>query len=124
MNCLKIKKVLQEQTLNLFSKEWYETTSLKIAKSIDEITEPNYGQVIMNFSIKDLQKLHQIFETLEVNKYYLNKEFLPMVSEIIPDITPKRVKMELAKFAKEKGYYIKLNNTPPIGRTFALLKDY
>ena len=124
MNCLKIKKVLQEQTLNLFSKEWYEATSLKIAKSIQEIPTPEYGQVLINFSIKDLQKLHQIFETLEVNKHYLNKEFLPMVSEIIPDITPKRVKMELAKFAKEKGYYIKLNNTPPIGRTFSLLNNF
>jgi len=114
MNCLKIKKVLQEQTLNLFSKDWYETTSLKIAKSIEEIPEPKYGQVLLNFSIKEMQKLHEIFETLEVNKFYTNKEFLPMIKENIISISPKRVKIELMKFAKEKGYYIKEKNVAAV----------
>ena len=123
MNCPKIEKVLREQTINMFSKEWYQATSLKIAKSI-EGTPPRYGNVVLNFSLKEFQKLNDYFETLQLNYIYTNREFLPIVSDIIPNITPKRVRMELKRFAIEKKLYIKEKNTTPFGRTFVLLKDY
>jgi len=123
MNCTKIEKVLREQTINMFSKEWYQDTALLIVKNM-EIQPPRYGQVILNFSISEFQKLNDFFETLELNRIYTNKDFLPMVASVIPNITPKRVRMELKRFATSKKLYIKEKNASPIGRTFVLLKDY
>jgi hypothetical protein len=122
MNCIKIEKTLREQTMNLFSNDWYKDTALKIAKDL-KVKSPEYGQVILNFSIKEFQTLHKFFETLEINRVYSNKEFLPMVQNVVVGITPKRVKLELKKFARSNKLYIKINNMQPIGRTFVLLKD-
>jgi hypothetical protein len=108
--------------MNLFSNDWYKDTALKIAKDL-KVKSPEYGQVILNFSIKEFQTLHKFFETLEINRVYSNKEFLPMVQNVVVGITPKRVKLELKKFARSNKLYIKINNMQPIGRTFVLLKD-
>ena len=122
MNCIKIEKTLREQTMKLFSNDWYKDTALKIAKDL-KVKSPEYGQVTLNFSIKEFQTLHKFFETLEINRVYSNKEFLPMVQNVVVGITPKRVKLELKKFARSNKLYIKINNMQPIGRTFVLLKD-
>jgi hypothetical protein len=119
MNCPKIEKVLREQTINMFSKEWYQTTSLKIAKSIEAPSQKS-GGVYLNFSIKDLQNMHTFFETIKVNRYYSNKELFDSVKEVVVDTSPKRVKMELQKFALENNYRIKLYNSAGVGRGFVL----
>jgi hypothetical protein len=67
-----------------------------------------------------MQNMHTFFETIKVNRYYSNKELFDSIKEVVVDTTPKRIKMELQKFALENNYRIKLYNSAGTGRGFVL----
>jgi len=116
----KLIQILRNSTANAFSRDWYEVVSSKISKELDLKCEVVYDSDIRLFSTKIL---HNHFDSLIIGKYYTNKDFIPLVKDMIPDITPKRIRMELRIYAKANNLYLKIKNATPNGRQFALLNN-
>ncbi len=112
-----IKKILRENTLNLFSDQWYEETTNRILD-----IKPNTSLYIDEINCKDF---FEYVDGLPSNKKYSKRSFyenIILLNNTYRDITPKKCNLILKRYCIHKNYKYFEYNTNGV-RGFILEKN-